>query len=196
MEGGLPYEKALEARLDVMKPSRQDIDAFLRQHPPRLSPRASPPRRRRPYVTLHPISASDQPPPPPRALAADVATVLDSLRRRGVQAFLVSGGFRQARRAQRSTHPPTPRRAQPRLLTLPTPVRPQLIAPIAREVGLDPESHVFANTLFFADDGSFTGFDSKEPTSRSGGKALVVQQCVAARGWGCSLVGKPTSGPA
>jgi len=37
-----------------------------------------------------------------------------------------------------------------------------------------PPSRVYANTLLFNDDGSFAGFDAAEPTSRAGGKALVV----------------------
>jgi phosphoserine phosphatase len=39
-----------------------------------------------------------------------------------------------------------------------------------------PSENVFANTLLFDDDGEFKGFDETEPTSRSGGKAKVVEQ--------------------
>jgi hypothetical protein len=39
-----------------------------------------------------------------------------------------------------------------------------------------PSENVFANTLLFDDDGEFKGFDESEPTSRSGGKAKVVEQ--------------------
>lgn len=41
MEGGLPYEEALRARLDIMRPSRGAVEAFLAKHPAPLSDGAS-----------------------------------------------------------------------------------------------------------------------------------------------------------
>lgn len=38
MGGAVPFEDALAARLDLMRPSRKQIAAFLAEHPPRLSP--------------------------------------------------------------------------------------------------------------------------------------------------------------
>eukprot|EP01098_Paradermamoeba_levis_P003917 TRINITY_DN1730_c0_g1_i1.p1 TRINITY_DN1730_c0_g1~~TRINITY_DN1730_c0_g1_i1.p1 ORF type:complete len:132 (+),score=32.38 TRINITY_DN1730_c0_g1_i1:72-467(+) len=49
-----------------------------------------------------------------------------------------------------------------------------VIADIAKLLSID-EDHIFANRLLFNDDGSYQGFDENEPTSRSGGKATVIQ---------------------
>lgn len=38
MGGGIPFQDALKARLDIMNPSRQDVDTFLSNNPPSLSP--------------------------------------------------------------------------------------------------------------------------------------------------------------
>lgn len=47
--------------------------------------------------------------------------------------------------------------------------------PVASILGI-PENHIFANNLLFKSSGEFLGFDTREPTSRSGGKAVAVQQ--------------------
>lgn len=39
-----------------------------------------------------------------------------------------------------------------------------------------PLKNIFANQLLFGDSGEFLGFDENEPTSRSGGKPVAVQQ--------------------
>ncbi|CAL9200937.1 unnamed protein product [Musa hybrid cultivar] len=51
----------------------------------------------------------------------------------------------------------------------------QMINPVALQLGI-PLENIFANQLLFGSSGEFVGFDSKEPTSRSGGKATAVQQ--------------------
>ncbi|WVZ98918.1 hypothetical protein U9M48_044288 [Paspalum notatum var. saurae] len=51
----------------------------------------------------------------------------------------------------------------------------QMIKPVAFELGLPPEN-IIANQLLFGTSGEYAGFDPKEPTSRSGGKAKAVQQ--------------------
>jgi len=38
MNGGVPYQESLKARLDLMKPSRKAVQAYLSTHPPLLSP--------------------------------------------------------------------------------------------------------------------------------------------------------------
>ena len=38
MAGGMPFQDALSARLDLLRPSATDIAAFLGAHPPRLTP--------------------------------------------------------------------------------------------------------------------------------------------------------------
>ncbi len=40
MGGAVPFEDALAARLDLMRPSRATLAAFLAAHPPRLTPGA------------------------------------------------------------------------------------------------------------------------------------------------------------
>ncbi|XP_027184127.1 phosphoserine phosphatase, chloroplastic-like [Coffea eugenioides] len=46
-----------------------------------------------------------------------------------------------------------------------------------------PVDHIFANQLLFGSAGEFLGFDTDEPTSRSGGKAIAVQQIRKANGY-------------
>ena len=38
MNGDVKFEDALAARLDIIKPSRQDIQDCLAQHPPKFTP--------------------------------------------------------------------------------------------------------------------------------------------------------------
>lgn len=58
----------------------------------------------------------------------------------------------------------------------------QMIEPAAELLGL-PKSRIFANRLLFHEDGEFAGFDRAEPTSRAGGKALVVEQLKKEHGY-------------
>ncbi|WOL01449.1 hypothetical protein Cni_G10165 [Canna indica] len=51
----------------------------------------------------------------------------------------------------------------------------QMINPVALQLGI-PLENIFANQLIFNSLGTFLGFNPKEPTSRSGGKATAVQQ--------------------
>eukprot|EP00850_Spirogloea_muscicola_P005067 SM000022S07281 [mRNA] locus=s22:901995:903395:- [translate_table: standard] len=51
----------------------------------------------------------------------------------------------------------------------------QMIEPAAALLGI-PRERIFANRLLFSDDGSCAGFDPSEPTSRSGGKAAVIER--------------------
>ncbi|XP_031633304.1 phosphoserine phosphatase-like [Contarinia nasturtii] len=48
-----------------------------------------------------------------------------------------------------------------------------LVEPIAEEIGI-PFDHVFANILYFHYNGSYAGFDTNQPTSRTGGKSEVI----------------------
>ena len=65
MGGDVLFQDALAARLDLIKPSRPDLQRYLSMHssPPRLTP--------------------------------GVADVIHALHARGVIVYLVSGGFRQ-----------------------------------------------------------------------------------------------------
>lgn len=58
----------------------------------------------------------------------------------------------------------------------------QMINPVASILGI-PIDHIFANQLLFGSSGEFLGFDSSEPTSRSGGKTVAVQQLRKANGY-------------
>ena len=49
----------------------------------------------------------------------------------------------------------------------------QAILPLAESLGIEPRA-VHAVRLMFAEDGSWTGFDSASPLTRAGGKELVV----------------------
>ncbi|XP_072949432.1 phosphoserine phosphatase isoform X2 [Epargyreus clarus] len=50
-----------------------------------------------------------------------------------------------------------------------------LIDPVAEELGIST-SNVYANRLKFYFNGEYAGFDENEPTSRSGGKGLVIRR--------------------
>lgn len=112
MGGAVLFQDALKARLDLIRPSRQLVDACLLAHPPQLTP--------------------------------GIADLISRLERRGVDVFLISGGFTV------------------------------MIAPLARQLGL-PKDRVIANTLRFAADGAYAGFDETAFTSRSGGKGLAIR---------------------
>ncbi|KAF5745709.1 phosphoserine phosphatase chloroplastic [Tripterygium wilfordii] len=58
----------------------------------------------------------------------------------------------------------------------------QMINPVASVLGIPPEN-IFANQLLFGDSGDFLGFDTNEPTSRSGGKATAVEKIKKAHGY-------------
>ena len=47
--------------------------------------------------------------------------------------------------------------------------------PVASILGI-PLENIFANQLLFGSSGEFVGFNKDEPTSKSGGKAVAVQQ--------------------
>lgn len=58
----------------------------------------------------------------------------------------------------------------------------QFIEPIAAQVNV-AKTDIYANTLLFNADGSFKGHLDSEPTSRAGGKAKVVADLKAQRGY-------------
>ncbi|XP_014206264.1 phosphoserine phosphatase [Copidosoma floridanum] len=57
-----------------------------------------------------------------------------------------------------------------------------LIAPVAAELNIPPEN-ICANKLKFYFTGEYAGFDEKEPTSQSGGKAEVIRLLKEKRGF-------------
>lgn len=50
-----------------------------------------------------------------------------------------------------------------------------LILPVAEELGI-PAENVYANRLKFYFNGEYAGFDENEPTSRTGGKGIVIRR--------------------
>ncbi|CEG35819.1 phosphoserine phosphatase [Plasmopara halstedii] len=111
MNGNVKFEDALAARLNIIQPSRQDIQDCLEQHPPMFTP--------------------------------GIRKLVATLKNKKIDVFLVSGGFRV------------------------------MIEPIAEELDI-PLSNVYANTIFFDNDGNYNGFDDTELTSRDGGKAQAI----------------------
>ncbi|XP_038220649.1 phosphoserine phosphatase isoform X2 [Zerene cesonia] len=57
-----------------------------------------------------------------------------------------------------------------------------LIEPVADKLSI-PRSNVFANRLKFFFNGEYAGFDENEPTSRSGGKPLVIRRLKEQHGY-------------
>ena len=56
----------------------------------------------------------------------------------------------------------------------------EAIIPLARHLGI-PEGDVNAVRVFFAEDGTYAGFDEASPMTRNGGKATVVRSLGLAR---------------
>lgn len=112
MGGSVPFHVALEARLNLIKPSQEQVAQCLQQHPLVFTP--------------------------------GMEELMSALKQKGKVVYLVSGGFRQ------------------------------MIHPIANVLDI-PHDRVFANNILFAANGSYAGFDANEPTSRAGGKAVVVE---------------------
>ena len=112
MGGSVPFHVALEARLNLFKPSRKDVEDCLAKHPLQLTP--------------------------------GIPELMKKLQDKGKHVYLVSGGFRQ------------------------------MIHPVARVLDI-PIERVYANNLLFDEStGKYLGFDANEPTSRAGGKGVVV----------------------
>lgn len=85
----------------------------------------------------------------PPLFSNGVHELVETLRDKHIDVYLVSGGFRS------------------------------MIKPIAQSL-LVPETHVFANTLLFHEDGTYMGFDTNEMTSRPfRGKVDVIEHLKA-----------------
>ena len=90
------------------------------------------------------------------------------MHKRGTSVYVVSGGFRLVwiqfleRIAFILTYTCSPL------------IVSKMIEPVAEMLSV-PNSHIFANTVFFNDDGTYLRFDPNEPTSRDGGKPAVME---------------------
>lgn len=125
MGGTMTFQEALKKRLDIIRPSVDQIKEFVDTYPVHLTP--------------------------------GVFQLIKTLHERGVTVYLVSGGFRS------------------------------LIEPIAVKLGV-PITNIYANRLKFYYNGEYAGFDENEPTSRSGGKALVVRRLKEQFGYKCVIM--------
>jgi len=63
----------------------------------------------------------------------------------------------------------------------------QMINPIALQLGISV-SNIYANNLFFTEDGEYDGFDINEPTSKDGGKSKVVQELIDKYDYKCVIM--------
>lgn len=88
----------------------------------------------------------------PIHLTPGIPELVKTLQERGVEVYLVSGGFRS------------------------------LIEPVAVRLGI-PTRNVYANRLKFFFNGEYAGFDENEPTSRSGGKGIVIRRLKEQHGY-------------
>jgi phosphoserine phosphatase len=112
MGGKLGFAESFQKRMDLLTPSRDQLQRFSHGRPPVFSPH--------------------------------VEELISKLHARGTRVFLVSGGLRD------------------------------LILPIANDLSI-PADRVFANRLHFTAAGEYDGVDFTQPTSRSGGKAKVLE---------------------
>jgi len=125
MGGTTLFQNALKARLDLIKPSIENLENIQKEHPLQFTPR--------------------------------LEELIEILHKKGKNIYLVSGGFRQ------------------------------MINPIALQLGISV-SNIYANNLFFTEDGEYDGFDINEPTSKDGGKAKVVQELIDKYDYKCVIM--------
>jgi phosphoserine phosphatase len=57
-----------------------------------------------------------------------------------------------------------------------------MILPLAQRLGID-DTHLYANLLLFHPNGDYAGFDEKQPTCHSGGKARVIGALMGEHGY-------------
>ncbi|KAL7564372.1 hypothetical protein ACA910_001521 [Epithemia clementina (nom. ined.)] len=129
MNGTMELEEALQKRLEIMAPSVQDIADWIKAHPGESR------------------------------LAPGVVTLLEALRERNKEVYLISGGFRE----------------------LILPVSDYLQVPRSN---IYANRFIFTNseedTSSFYPNVKVSSFDTDEPTSRDGGKPEAIRQIRAA----------------
>ncbi len=125
MGGTTLFQNALKARLDLIKPSIENLENIQKEHPLQFTHR--------------------------------LKELIEILHKKGKNIYLVSGGFRQ------------------------------MINPIALQLGISV-SNIYANNLFFTEDGEYNGFDTNEPTSKDGGKAKVIQELIDKYDYKCVIM--------
>jgi len=116
MNGGVKFEDAMAQRLELMAAHNMTRDSLAKC-----------------------VETEGKP-----QLTDGVAEVVKRLHARGVDVFLVSGGFRN------------------------------MIEPVAKLLDI-PLERIYANTILFAENGSYAGFDQTAPTCRDGGKPATLK---------------------
>ncbi|KAF7134742.1 hypothetical protein RHSIM_Rhsim08G0146000 [Rhododendron simsii] len=190
MGGSVPFEEALAARLSLFNPSLSQVHEFLQKQPPRaeLSNFAYAytdyvmlmidRKNKISFMCSMSIDTFGMELPHCEAIVKIKADLLlnrispgideliKKLKAKSTAVYLVSGGFRQMINidAEELTE----------ILIL--------LKPVASILGILPEN-IFANQLLFGNSGEFRGFDANEPTSRTGGKAIAVEQIKKIRGY-------------
>jgi len=89
----------------------------------------------------------------PPAFTPGIEELVKLLHSRGTHVYLVSGGFRQ------------------------------MIEPLASHLQIPFPDRLYANNVLFNADGTYSGFDDAELTSRSGGKPEVIRQLKEKHGY-------------
>lgn len=112
MGGAMTFQDALTIRLNIIRPTQEQIADFIKLRP--------------------------------STLTRNVKSFIAQLKADGKQVYLVSGGFDC------------------------------LIEPVAKELGI-PMTNLYANKLMFYSNGDYAGFDTTQPTSKSGGKAEAIR---------------------
>jgi len=120
MGGNMSFRDALTTRLNIIRPTSQNLNEFLSKHPGQLSD--------------------------------GIVDLIQLLHDRHVAVYLITGGFHS------------------------------IVDQVAKRLHI-PVENVYANTLFFDDDGNYQGFDENEFTSDTGGKGLAIQHIKQEHGY-------------
>lgn len=78
MSGSMTFRQSLTARLEIIQPTLQQIENFVNQHPAPLTPKIK-------YVSINFLT---------KLLIVFCRELVDTLHKRNVAVFLITGGFR------------------------------------------------------------------------------------------------------
>uniref|UniRef100_A0A0R3RS85 Phosphoserine phosphatase n=1 Tax=Elaeophora elaphi TaxID=1147741 RepID=A0A0R3RS85_9BILA len=124
MDGEMPFRESLKIRLNILKPTRKQLESFIRERELRLTPGSE--------------------------------ALVTELHRRRIPVYLISGGFFP------------------------------MILPVAKVLKI-PTTNIYANEMFFDENGFCIGFDETRITSDSGsrnfGKAAVCRKLKDEKGY-------------
>ena len=164
MGGQVLFQDALAARLELIKPTKTDIEACLMKHPLKLTKGVQ-----KVVELLH-------------ARGTPVYLVSGGFRQvRQFDIYIIILMLRGQGDVRRQSHILSSIFAT-KIYTSFFNYFFQMINPVAEALKI-PLHRVYANNLIFNEDGSFQGFDPSEPTSRDGGKPAVIQSLKDAHGY-------------